>query len=386
MAHENRILVVEGEKTVSQLLLVVLETHGYRVDVVTDGHRALERANSGPDLILLDTSLPDYDGFEVCHLLKTDLHTKHIPIIIISGRHQNGDRIESFHLGADDFLTTPFEPEELFARVQAVLRRSQMNFNHSNEDSPAFYETINEMRRIINEESIVPFFQPIYLLNPLSLFGLEVLSRPQNSVMFSNPEALFKAALRFGFYYELEMIVWRKAVEIAQRNFKDEHLFLNCSPHLIESGNLSDVKRMFGDFTRNNGRVFLELNERSAIHEYDIFLKCLADYRWGGFKIAIDDVGAGYASLDFIVQTKPEVVKIDRKIVTGLGEDTFKRSMVKLIVAFCKENGIICIAEGIETKMDLENLLNLGVTAGQGYYLHRPTGHVDLNAMRSIVV
>ncbi len=112
----------------------------------------------------------------------------------------------------------------------------------------------------------------------------------------------------------------------------------------------------------------------------------MSKYKDHGFKIAIDDIGAGYASLESIIQTKPEVVKIDRKIVTGLAEDPFKRSIVKLIVAFCRENSIICIAEGIETKIDLEVVIELGVEAGQGYYLHRPIEHIDLHAMRAIAV
>ena len=93
-------------------------------------------------------------------------------------------------------------------------------------------------------------------------------------------------------------------------------------------------------------------------------------------------MGGGYASLEAIVETKPEVVKIDRHIVVDLKTDSFKRSIVKFIVAFCKENKILSIAEGIESKEDLNTVIDLGVDAGQGYYLYRPTSQVDLADMQ----
>ncbi len=384
MTNRSRILVVDDEPAIAQLLLMLLGTHGYDVEAVSTGTEALAVANRDTDLILLDTVLPDYDGLKVCHLLKTDSHTRHIPIIVLSGRHQNGDKMESFHLGADDYLTLPFESEELFARVDAVLRRTHHLGGSEQED--ASYAIIHELKDIIKNQSVVPYFQPIYFMNPVRLFGLEVLSRPQTTGVLHNPEMLFKAALRYGMYYELEMIVWRKAIEVARRNFDQEQLFLNCSPYLIESDHFNSIKNMFQTAGMSASNVFLELTERSAISEQQLFFDKLSNYRQHGFKIAIDDMGAGYASLDAIIKTRPEVVKLDRQIVAGLSEDPFKRSVVKLIVSFCRENSIICIAEGIEHKRDFDMLLDLGVQAGQGYYLCKPTGHMDLHAMRSIAV
>lgn len=385
MVQSSRILVVENDQAVSNQLLMLLGTRGYKAEVVATGREALLRDNGNTDLILVDLTLPDDNGFRVCYLLKSDARTKHIPVIILGGRHQNGDTLQSFHIGADDFISMPLEAEELFARVEAALARCQV-LVQGNDNKPSSLEMIEQLHYIVDNQSIVPHFQPIYFLKPIQLFGLEVLGRAQGGGIFANPEILFKAALHFGMYYELEMIVWRKAIEIAKKNFGDEHLFLNCSPYLIEVNRPEEIKSMFEGFRTDNRYVFLELTERSAISEYEVFFKCLSNYRWNGFRIAIDDLGAGYASLESIVQTKPEVVKIDRQIVTGLTNDPFKRSIVKLIVAFCRENSIICIAEGIETRNDLDTLIELGVEAGQGYYLCRPTHQLDLNAMRAINV
>ncbi|MBF0619960.1 MAG: EAL domain-containing protein, partial [Candidatus Omnitrophica bacterium] len=106
------------------------------------------------------------------------------------------------------------------------------------------------------------------------------------------------------------------------------------------------------------------------------------EFRESGFSFAVDDVGGGYASLESIVATKPEIVKIDAHIVRDIQKDSVKRSIVKFIVAFCKENQIISVAEGIENKEELQAILDLGVDAGQGYYLFRPTPDLNIRAMK----
>ncbi|MBI3314747.1 MAG: EAL domain-containing response regulator [Candidatus Omnitrophica bacterium] len=377
--NSQRVLVVNDEPAISRLLLLLLGTHGYKATAVKNGPEALKKVNDGVDLILLDLLLPDQQGFEACRLLKSDARTQNIPIIIISANTQNRDKIESFHLGADDYLAKPFEPEELFARIEAVLRRS--NHTADYEHSQRQYAVMNELQHIIKHERVIPYFQPIYLLKPMRLFGLEVLSRPQTKGILSDPQEMFKAALRFGLYYQLEMVVWRKALAIATRLFEQEHLFLNCDPYLVESDRFIVIKDMFSNWGMSSQKVFLEITERSAISQYKIFFDRLLDYRRGGFKIAIDDVGGGFASLESIVETRPELIKLDRHIVSGLAYDCVKKSIVKLIVSFCRDNQVMCVAEGIEGRQDLDMLVELGVDAGQGYYLCRPTPNVDLKAM-----
>jgi DNA-binding response OmpR family regulator len=199
MTHRQKILVVDGEPAFCRLMLMTLSTQGYDVLSAASGQEALTIITSSVDLVLLDLTLPDSDGLKICRMLKTNEETKHIPVIILNGRKQNGDRVESFHLGADDYLTKPFETEELFVRVEAALSRTRRVLT---EDLNSTYDIIQELNHIVDHEHIVPFFQPIYLLNPRTLFGLEVLSRPQTAGVLSNPETLFKAALRYCRYFE----------------------------------------------------------------------------------------------------------------------------------------------------------------------------------------
>ena len=164
------------------------------------------------------------------------------------------------------------------------------------------------------------------------------------------------------------------------------NIFFNCSPYLIENNKFSQVRQIFESFSVSPHNVFFELTERSAISKYKLFCERLQEFRNIGFKIAVDDVGSGYASLESIIETRPEVVKIDRHIVHELNGNSYKRSIVKFIVSFCCEHDIICVAEGVETAGEFALLKDLGVKAFQGYYFHKPTPLVDLNNFRKIVV
>ena len=377
VSSKKTILLVDDDPCVTQTLGMLLETRGYDVSIAHTGREVFEKITDTIDLILLDLVLPDHGGFEICRRLKEDRGTNQIPIIILSGKILSEDIIEGLYLGADDYLTKPFECEELVARMEAVMRRGPIlkNGQLANHEQE---EIVCEIRKIIDDELIIPFFQPIFLLRPFKLYGFEALGRPATNSMLSNPEVLFKMALQFGFYQDLEVVSWKKAVAAAAKFLEDKKLFLNCNPYLVEGQKLPVIKSIFEQSQINVSNVILEITERSAISDYKVFYEYLNRYREYGFKFAVDDVGGGYASLEAIVATKPEVVKIDRHIVNELGKDSFKRSIVKFVVAFCKENGILCVAEGIETKEDMDILIELGVDAGQGYYLSKPSSAANL--------
>lgn len=123
MAKE-RILVVEDDEDILELVQYNLSKEGYGVDVVTRGEEALERARSkSPDLVLLDLMLPGIDGLEVCRILKADAATAQVPVLMLTAKGEESDVITGLELGADDYMTKPFSPKVLIARVRAVLRR-----------------------------------------------------------------------------------------------------------------------------------------------------------------------------------------------------------------------------------------------------------------------
>lgn len=122
---QTKILVVEDEKNIAKLVSYNLEREGFRVSVVKDGEEALESIRGNPpQLILLDLMLPKVDGLEVCRRIRSDPRTASIPVIMLTAKTQEADRIVGLELGADDYIPKPFSPRELVARVRAVLRRS----------------------------------------------------------------------------------------------------------------------------------------------------------------------------------------------------------------------------------------------------------------------
>jgi two-component system KDP operon response regulator KdpE len=119
----NRILVVDDETRMLDFIRVTLEANGYEVSEAMDGNEALQQVREVlPDLVLLDVGLPDIDGFEILRLIR---ETSRIPVITLTVRSDERDKIHGLELGADDYVTKPFSPGELSARIKAVLRRSE---------------------------------------------------------------------------------------------------------------------------------------------------------------------------------------------------------------------------------------------------------------------
>ncbi len=119
----NTILVVDDEKNILQLARLYLSNEGFRVEEAHDGKQALEKARTvNPDLIVLDLMMPEMDGLSVCKEIRK---TSSVPVIILTARNDDVDKIVGLEIGADDYVTKPFNPRELVARVKAVLRRSQ---------------------------------------------------------------------------------------------------------------------------------------------------------------------------------------------------------------------------------------------------------------------
>ncbi len=124
------VLVVEDDESVSQLIRLYLEHEGYRAVSAADGIRGLELARSeDPTLIVLDLNLPGVDGYEVCRQLRTE---SEVPIIMVTARVDEDERLDGLDMGADDYVTKPFSPRELMARIRSVLRRSMKDQDRRN--------------------------------------------------------------------------------------------------------------------------------------------------------------------------------------------------------------------------------------------------------------
>ncbi|MCK5213745.1 MAG: EAL domain-containing protein [Candidatus Omnitrophica bacterium] len=368
---EKKILLVDDDHDLCHVIFRLLNSRNYSVDVTHNGEDGLKQSFHHPDLILLDRTLPDIEGLDICRQIREDKRRSHIPIIIFSSMDKSTDKIKGLYIGADDYITKPYEPEELLARIEAVLRRQ--DFSEASKEDKGKY--IMELMKIIENKSIVPFFQPIFSLEDFQPIGYEVLSRPPQDSLLSNPEFLFKIAIESGMYFDLEMLCWHKAFVEWKKNQSPEKLFLNCSPYLIENEKFTESILIKEDVPVEN--LVFEITERMAIVDYTVFLERIHKFRKLKIGIAVDDVGCGFASLDTVAEVRPDIIKIDMPLIQNIQRDSLKQGIVESVVFFCRKCGITTVAEGIEKEEELKTIISLGVDAGQGFLLARPSPEIS---------
>jgi DNA-binding response OmpR family regulator len=150
---KTRLLITEDDVDISNMLKIYFTGLGYDVDIAMRGSEALEKTRHVlPHLIVLDIMLPDIDGYEVCRTLRTNTRTSHIPVIFLTQRDERSDRLQGLELGADDYITKPFDIEELKLRVQGAIRRSEReSLTDPRSGLPAGRLIEEQLRRIIRE-------------------------------------------------------------------------------------------------------------------------------------------------------------------------------------------------------------------------------------------
>lgn len=148
-----RLLIVEDDIDISNMLKIYFNGLGYDADVAMRGSEALEKTRQVlPHLIVLDIMLPDIDGYEVCRTLRTNTRTSHIPVIFLTQKDERSDRLQGLELGADDYITKPFDIEELKLRVQGAIRRSEReSLTDPRSGLPAGRLIEVELRKVIRE-------------------------------------------------------------------------------------------------------------------------------------------------------------------------------------------------------------------------------------------
>ncbi len=228
-----------------------------------------------------------------------------------------------------------------------------------------------QFKDVLVHRQIETLYQPIVDLSTGAVFAHEALSRGPLDSPFENPEVLFDYALKSDQVWSLEKICMK---------FSAEHfvgkvpgmLFVNVETELIHELK-SRGHEVLQPLLAIQSGVVLEITERAAIRDYDLFRESVRVLRELGFRIAIDDAGSGYASLQSIAELRPQYLKISNYLVTGLHEDSIKRDVVEMLVRLAARIDAETVAEGLETEAEKAEVKRLGVTYGQGYLLGRPT-------------
>ncbi len=183
---KKTILVVDDEKNIRDLLKFNFENEGYDVVVAKDGKEALEKVKESIDLVVLDLMLPEIDGLNVCKKIRNDEKLGDLPIIMLTAKSEDIDRIIGLELGADDYVTKPFNTRELIARVKALLRRISMSTNFEKEKP----EVINLNDIIINVKNYTIKKQGENIAVTPKEFDLLVYLITNNDEVFSRDKLL----------------------------------------------------------------------------------------------------------------------------------------------------------------------------------------------------
>jgi EAL domain-containing protein (putative c-di-GMP-specific phosphodiesterase class I)/CBS domain-containing protein len=235
-------------------------------------------------------------------------------------------------------------------------------------------DTVRELKEIIDKQTITPVFQPIVSLTDGSVIGYEALSRGPYGSRLEMPDALFSAAAEGDLVWELEYLCRTKALEKAKGIMAAKMLFINVDPNIINDHRFQKglTRELLQDYRAETGNIIFEITEKTAISDYKSFCRILDNYKSQGYRIAIDDTGAGYSGLKTLAETRPHFIKVDMDLVRDIDKDGLKQAMMKALYDIAQITGSQLIAEGIETRDELDTLISMGIPYGQGFYLEKP--------------
>jgi EAL domain-containing protein (putative c-di-GMP-specific phosphodiesterase class I) len=222
------------------------------------------------------------------------------------------------------------------------------------------------IRRLIEEDGMAVVFQPIVELSTGRVVGVESLARfPQE--FEQPPDRWFADAWEVGLGVELEVAALRKAVDLGWRLPRGVFQAVNLSPEVLESGAFEELIQSLPWI-----RLVVELTEHIEVQDYARLARPVAEIRDRGGQVAIDDVGAGFASLRHVVSLAPDIVKLDDSLWRGVDLSQPRLTLSKGVVACSHELGAVVVAERIESREEAEALQEVGANYGQGYFLGRP--------------
>ena len=248
--------------------------------------------------------------------------------------------------------------ELLAGAVSALLRDDRV-------ESDRQRRVRDRVGRVIRQGRLQAYLQPIMSLRTGDVIGAEALARfPAEP---TRPDRWFADAASVGLGTALELAAIRVALAHLPALGPSTYLSVNASPRLLCSG---ELHRLLADVP--TGRMVVEVTEHEPVNDYDELLDAVTALRRAGARLAIDDVGAGFASFAHVLRLQPDIMKMDITITRGIDRDPARRGLARGIVSVARDTGATVVAEGVETQAELDTLLHIGVDAAQGYFVAKP--------------
>lgn len=233
--------------------------------------------------------------------------------------------------------------------------------------TPALVDAARHIQRIIESEAITVALQPVIDLTSHEWFAAEALARFTDG---SSPATVFPMAEEVGRAADLELLALGRALEALSVLPEGVALSINASPLCILDPRFAEV---MSEHRGHLWRVILEITEHSAVASYPEVEAVLGPLRQSGLRLAVDDTGAGYASFHHILNLRPDIIKLDRSLISDIDRDKARRSFITAIMLLALDLGAAVTAEGIERPEELDALTTLGVDHAQGYLICRPS-------------
>ena len=369
-----RILVAEDEPALQRSLIRVLGAQGYVVEAVSDGAAAIALlAQRHFDAVLSDIQMPGMSGVELLQVVRA--YDLDLPVVLMTGDPRVDTATEAVEYGALRYLTKPVSNAELLATIARAVRlhamarwkREALRAIGSPDTRPADRAGLEgSFDRAL--ETMTLAFQPIVSLRTQEVFAYEALLRSREPSL-PDPGAVLGAAEQLGRLDHLGRRVRALSATAFAEADARALLFVNLHPRDLLDPELVSPE---GALTAIAKRVVLEITERAPLDGIPHPMQRVAALRELGFRIALDDLGAGYAGLGTFATLEPEFVKLDMQLVRDLHRSHVKTQIVGALTSMCEELGTRVVAEGVELQEECDELIRLRGDLMQGFLFARP--------------
>ena len=392
VAAPIRLVIADDDKSIRDVLIEFTNADASLalVGVATTGHEAVALCQQHqPDVAVMDVRMPGGGGISAVRELR--IVAPATRVLVLSAYADRGAVTEMIHAGALGYLVKGTPIVEIRAAIHRAARGEP---SLSQDVAPIVVEELREqlvrdgqsretrreqvarIRQVLGGAGLEIAFQPVVDIATRRPVGFEALARfaPQPT---RPPNEWFADAEAVGLGVDLELAAIAAAIAASAHLPPQAFLSLNIGPAAAMSEHLP---RALAGVAYE--RTVLEITEHARIADYDALAAALQPLRAGGVRLAVDDAGAGFASLQHILRLRPDFIKLDISLTHNIDTDVARRALARGLTAFGTEIGTVIIGEGVETASELETLRDLGVTTAQGYFLGRPLLASDMQEVR----
>lgn len=369
---KTRVLLVDDEAGLRRALAKIISLDGAEVVAAANGTEAVAQLGGASfDVIVSDIRMPEMDGMSLLRAIRArDLD---VPVVFLTGSPTIETAIEAMEYGAFRYLVKPVDPDDLRKTVQRAAAMHQVALARREAIAEVPSGAIGdraglEARYQSATEKLWMAMQPILSWRTRSVFAYEALLRTDEPSL-RNPVEFLEAADRLGQTKELGRLVRRHIADALIALPPSVNVFVNLHPQDLVDEELCSPD---GALTPFASGVVLEVTERAALEQVHGLVPAIAKLRQMGFRIALDDLGAGYAGLSSFALLEPEIVKVDMTLVRGIHLSPTKQKLFKSFAGLCRELNTEIIAEGVEVSEERDCLNELGGDLYQGYLFARP--------------